>query len=135
MIGKQINGHFYYFGNYQSLGKAKQARDYFLKNGWDVKERFKFMKMPPTRYIRKTKAGNYKIVKWLNKKMVYFGTFHSLDDAMRERDLLVEFNWDLEVLCECANEGDLWDLKGLGTSWTKHEKQNDYFTAKNGGIL
>ena len=88
-----------------------------------------------TRYIRKTKAGNYKIVKWLNNKMVYFGTYHSLEDAMIERDLLVQYDWDLEKVCECSDEGECWNIHGLNTSWTKHEKWNDYFTAKRSEII
>lgn len=135
MVNKQIDGKFYYFGNYHSLEKAKKARDYFVDHDWRIDERFKFMKIPPTRYLRKTKAGNYKIVKWLNKKMVYFGTFHNLEDAMLERDLLIECNWDWDILCECSDEGDLWRLHGLPISFKKHEKRNDYFTAKRGGIL
>lgn len=127
MIGKQVKGKYFYFGNYQSLEKAKKVRDYFVEHDWDISERFKFMEIPPTRYIRKTRAGNYKIVKWLNGKMVYFGTFHSLEDAMLERDLLVESNWDWEVLCECSDEGNNWVLYGLGVSWTKHKKREDYY--------
>lgn len=135
MVAKQVNGKMMYFGNYQSLDKAKEARDYFLEHDWDVNERFKFMTIPPTRYIRITRAGNYKIVKWLNGKMVYFGTFHSLEDAMLERDLLVANDWDWDKLCECSDEGEHWDIKGLKTSWTKHEKWNDYFTAKRSEII
>ncbi len=127
MIGKQVNDKYFYFGNYQSLEKAKRVRNYFVEHNWDISERFKFMEIPPTRYIRKTRAGNYKIVKWLNGKMVYFGTFHSLEDAMLERDLLVESNWDWEVLCECSDEGNNWVLHGLGVSWTKHKKREDNY--------
>ena len=135
MIGKQVNGKYYYFGNYQTLEKAKKVRDYFVEHDWDISERFKFMDIPPTRYLRKTRAGNYKIVKWLNGKMEYFGTFHNLEDAMLERDLLVESDWDLDVLCECSDEGNVWEINGIKSSWTKHEKWNDYFTAKRSGIL
>lgn len=139
MIGKQVNDHYYYFGNYQSLEKAQKVRDYFVEHDWPINDRFKFIEIPKTRYLRKTKAGNYKIVKWLEvngiKKMVYFGTYSTIDKAMAERDLLVQYNWDLEKVCECSNEGENWNIKGLGTSWTKHDKWNDYFTAKNGGIL
>lgn len=138
MIGKQVNGKYYYFGNYQSLETAKKVRDYFVENDWNPEERFKFMGKP-TRYIRKTRSNTFKIVKWLDvdgiKKMVYFGTYSSLDKAMMERDLLVEYDWDLERVCECSNEGDSWDLKGMKTSWTKHERWNDYFTAKRSGII
>lgn len=139
MIGKQVNDHYYYFGNYQSLEKAQNVRDYFVEHDWPINDRFKFIEIPKTRYLRKTKAGNYKIVKWLEvngiKKMVYFGTYSTIDKAMAERDLLIQYNWDLEKVCECSNEGENWNIKGLGTSWTKHDKWNDYFTAKNGGIL
>lgn len=139
MIGKQVNGKYYYFGNFKSLEKAKKVRDYFLEHNWPIDERFRFMEIPKTRYIRKTRAGNYKIVKWLEvegvKKMVYFGTYSTLDKAMIERDLLVQYDWDLERVCECSDEGDNWMIKGMSTSFTKHDKWNDYFTAKRSGII
>ena len=135
MIGKKVEDTYYYWGYYKTLEKAKKARDYFVEHDWDISERFKFMEIPPTRYLRKTRAGNYKIVKWLNKKMVYFGTFHTLEDAMLERDLLIQCGWDWDRLCECSDEGDLWDLKGIHTSFTKHEKWNDFYSTKRMGIF
>ena len=141
MVGKQVNGVYYYFGNYQSIEKAKEVRDYFVDNNWDINERFKFMEKRPERYIRITRAGNYKIVKWLNvdgvKKMVYFGTFSTIDKAMKERDLLEQYNWDLELVCECSDEGMAFldGIKPLKSTFTKHDKWNDWFTAKNAGMF
>ena len=66
MISKQVNGIYYYFGNYQSIDKAKQVRDYFVANDWNINERFKFIEKRAERYIRITRAGNFKIVKWLD---------------------------------------------------------------------
>ena len=69
--------------------------------------------------------------------MVYFGTFSTIDKAMKERDLLEQYNWDLELVCECSDEGIafLEGIKPLKSTFTKHEKWNDYFTAKNDGMF
>ncbi|WP_455645450.1 hypothetical protein [Methanosphaera sp.] len=40
--------------------------------------------------------GKYQIIKWLNGKTIYFGSFNTLEEAITERDHLIKHNWDKE---------------------------------------
>lgn len=122
-ITKQINGKKYYFGCYDSLEEALKVREYFMKHGWNINERFKFRKVKPYQHIMISEEGNYRVVKRINNKLTHFGTFHTLEDAQKERDLLMKFDWDLEKVCECADEGDHWLSKTMKTSFEKNPKR------------
>ena len=54
----------------------------------------------PLKYIQKTPAGNYRIEKWVKGKSEHYGTYTTLFDAILERDLLIKYNWDYDLLCE-----------------------------------
>lgn len=122
-VSKQVNGKRYYFGSYDTLEEAKKVREYFIKHNWDVNERFRFKKTKPFQHIIISEEGNYRVVKRINYKLVHFGTFHTLEDAQRERDLLMQFDWDLERVCECADEGCSSALPTVGTSFEKQENR------------
>lgn len=44
-IRKNVNGRTLSFGTYSTLEEAKTARDYFNTHGWNVSERFRFVKV------------------------------------------------------------------------------------------
>ena len=46
------------------------------------------------RFIRKTKRGKWEIIKTINGKKEYFGSYDDLDTAVIIRDRLVGVNWD-----------------------------------------
>lgn len=48
---------------------------------------------PNLKYIYRTAQGVYQIVKLINKKQVYFGTYPSLKSAIEKRDYLIKHNW------------------------------------------
>lgn len=50
------------------------------------------------KYIQKNTANHWTIKKYLDKKWVTFGTFHSLREAMDYRDYLQEHNWDTSLI-------------------------------------
>lgn len=50
------------------------------------------------RYIYKNKSNKYTISKSVNGKNVYFGSYESLDEAMRIRDQLIENGWDKSIV-------------------------------------
>ena len=137
-VSKYINGKGYHFGHYPTLEKAKEARNYFIEHDWDINERLKF-KDTNMMYIRKTKQGYYKIEKRLNNTTEYFGTFHSLEDAISERDLLIKYNWDLELVCEdfdCTREQWLKDKSCSRNLYQKVNRgQSDFHMALNGRFL
>ena len=80
----------------------------------------------------------YRICHEENGRSVYYGAFNNLLDAQFERDLLILYNWDIEKICECVDgstNGEKWlDGKMMKSSFEKRIR-NDYFLAKNGGIL
>ena len=45
------------------------------------------------KYVHKTPAGTYCIKKYLNGRTGHFGTYPSLDEAVRARDLFIKNNW------------------------------------------
>lgn len=95
----QKNGK--YYGSYNTIEEAEKAREVLKKHNWDnkyVKYRRK-RKNPISRYITRTKSGNYVITKTIDNKKVDFGTFHNLKDAEEERDELIRCNWDWELIC------------------------------------
>ena len=91
-VGKKIEGKQYSFGTYSTIEEAIKVRDYFKENNWPIHERLKFSK---TRFIQKTSAGNYMVVKQ-NKygEKRSFGVFKSLKEAEHQVRLCVRFNWD-----------------------------------------
>lgn len=93
------NNHHY--GIYDSLTEALNAKKVFEANNWGWEPAYDMDK----RYIRLTPAGNYIIVKKFNGCPQYFGTFNCLEDAIKERDLLMENNWNYDNL-ESINESD-----------------------------
>lgn len=152
-VAKKINGKSYSFGTYDTFEEAKNVRDYFKDNGWDINERLIFSKNSFIHYylgkyhVNKTINGRkysfgvfddfedaryqvylckrfgwdlrlkpfdcmkyihkrvhatgkvvYRIVRWVDGKDVYYGTFSNLDDAKFERDLLMVCDWDYDNL-------------------------------------
>lgn len=49
------------------------------------------------KYIRKINK-KYSIVKTINGKQHYYGTYNTLEDATLIRDNLIKFNWDKDYL-------------------------------------
>ena len=39
-------------------------------------------------------SGHYKVTKWIGDRTVHFGTYKSLIDAVKVRNVMVEHNWD-----------------------------------------
>lgn len=123
VINKQVNGKKYYFGSYNALEEAKKVRDYFIKHNWNIEDRFKFIETKPYQHIMISEEGNYRVVKRINNKLTHFGTFRTLEDAQKERDLLMKFDWDLEKVCECADEGCSTTLPVVGSAFEKQENR------------
>lgn len=100
---KKIIGH---YGSFKDLNQAKEYRDLCIEKEWD--EQLMPCNNPlavnPLKYIQKTPSGNYRIEKWINMEMVHYGTYSNIIDAINERDLLLEHNWDLDKVCELTDD-------------------------------
>ena len=80
-----------YHGTYKTKEEAVRQLCKLIDDGTITLPRLK-----PTRYISKKNDHLYCINKRIGGRTVYFGSFHSLEDAMRERDFLesIDWNWD-----------------------------------------
>ena len=96
--GKNIGKH---YGSFKTLEEAIEYRDLCIERDWDeqLMPRNNPTAFNPMKYIKKTPAGNYRIQKWENGTSEHYGTYLTLFDAMQERDLLIEHNWDYDAVC------------------------------------
>ena len=82
------------FGVFANLLEAINLRNNLVNDGLVIiKKRGRPFKNYETRYIAR-KDGSFVIKKNIDGKSEHFGTFHSLEDAMEERDFLESIDWD-----------------------------------------
>lgn len=93
-IRKRIGGHLVYFGSFASLVEAKLYRAYCIGKNWRVNPQFHNNK-----YIHH-RGRKYMVVKVIDGKKNYFGTFDNIVDARRERDVCVACDWDFDQIVE-----------------------------------
>lgn len=104
LVVKQLNGKHKYFGGFHSLEEAKEHRDYCVEHGWSedcVKRKRRNRRLTDELHIQEVgDTGKYRVVKLVDGKYVYFGTFDTLDDARRHRDYCISKGWssDCRVL-------------------------------------
>lgn len=104
--GKQF---FKYYGRFKDYNKAIQYRDKCIAANWNIPPY-----VNPLKYILEVKNKNsvsYKV----RKSGEHYGTFSNLTDAIAERDLLLQYDWDLEKVCELADDriNELSFMRGL----------------------
>jgi len=128
-IRKRVKGKQKTLGNAKTLIQALMMRDWCMENNW---EKYPKQFKNPSPCIQKTPYGKYKIVKSINGEKNYFGTFNTLEDAVSEKELLGKYNWDLEKVCECSDEGDsfLDGVKPLKSTFTKYDERRDIVSGK-----
>ena len=119
-----------YYASCKTLIEALMIRDYGMVNNWKPFPK-PWNSKTGERYIHKEDRG-YSIKKTIKGKQEYFGVFDRLEDAISERDLLIRFDWDLEVLCECCDEGNsfLDGVKPLKSTFTKYTERRDIIPEK-----
>lgn len=95
IILKRIQTKLFYFGTYNTLNEAIQARNQLIKNNWQKpKNKLKNIK------IRKIKNGEnrYDIRKNQNGTLKHFGTYKTLKNAIETRNELIKYNWQWEEI-------------------------------------
>ena len=100
IIARKIKGKVHYFGTYETLEEAIIAKERLIKQNW-IKE------LNPMRYICKITNGKkmkYSIQRLSKGCAGYFGSFETLEEAQKERDLLEQFDWDYDAICESIDE-------------------------------
>ncbi len=102
MIYKTINAETKFYGSFDNLDDAMKKRDELVADNWGLD--FDDIPLPG----RKGKYGKhiifhegvFKINKFLEGKQRYIGTFKTVEEAIKYRDLLIENDWDLDILPE-----------------------------------
>ena len=91
------NGKLRQLATGKTLIEALMIRDWCREHGWiPFVHRFQF--------IQKQSSNSYQIYKHFKQKdgsykKYCFGCYNTIEDAIEERDLLIKYNWDFEVLC------------------------------------
>ena len=102
-ITKSIKNETIYYHTFKTREEAENAVKYLKKNNWD-KKRFiyDYLDGEPERmkYIKRMPNGKYSIQKYINGEYSHFGTFDTLEEAIRERDICVECDWDYDLIVE-----------------------------------
>ncbi len=98
IIFKYINDKKVIFGEYDSIDEAKYIRNNLIDNAWESTEPYTRSKYG--KYIQKD--NNKFVVKRIYKGVLHtFGSFKTLDDALKCREDLVSTNWgDLNISLE-----------------------------------
>lgn len=98
-IRKRIGGIPSYWGSFLTLEEAKLYLSYYIGKHWMVNPNFVCNVREP-HYIQTREDNSHLIVKKINGKKKYFGTFHNLSDAENERDICMACNWDMDLIVE-----------------------------------
>ena len=126
---KQGKGTKESYGTFDTLSEAEYQVRLCKRFNWD--KRLKPFDCMKHIWLRKdAKTTTYRIVREEDGKLVFYGTFHNLDDAKFERDILLACNWDIELACEYDEREDnttIW-LDG------KYAKGNPLYQPANGRI-
>lgn len=75
----------------------------FLTEKNKVKKESK-KKSNPLKYIQKHSDGRYRVRKSVGGKLIYFGYYDTVNDAIRVRDKLVEVGWKKYLLDEVCKD-------------------------------
>ena len=93
-IMKSINGEFKYFKGSPSLKEAIEFRDKLIENNWRCNEELGIEELDDNRYIYSV-ANSFQLKKYINGKTKHFGTFKTLEEAIKARNELIVNNWGM----------------------------------------
>ena len=140
-VAKVINGHEYSFGSFPTLKEAKECRNNCINHNWSLE----LLPSNPLRFIqfvlRKDGIIKYNIHRKEGNTSINYGLFDTVHEAMAERDLLEQCNWDYDAVCESLDDtldGRILFLNGKKSNMRiPFEKQprNDFWYAKNNKML
>lgn len=93
-IMKSINGEYKYFNGSTSLKEAVEFRNKLIENNWRDNEELKIEELDDTRYIYRV-GKSFQLKKHINGKIKHFGTFKTLEEAIKARNELIMNNWGM----------------------------------------
>ena len=113
----------YYYSSV-SLISVLMVRDLLIAGNWD-KSVIPYETIAGEKYIYKDHNG-FSVRKAIDGKLIHFGYFENIEDAIIERDLLVKGDWDFDTLCNSPIENEQWLTGKYG--------KNQFQTRKTGRI-
>ena len=93
-IQKHINGEFKCFKCSKSLKEAVEFRDKVIENNWRDNGQLGIKELDDTRYIYSV-GKSFQLKKSVNGKSRHFGSFKTLEEAIKARDELIKNNWGM----------------------------------------
>ena len=93
-IKKHINGEYKWFKGSKSLKEAVEYRDKLIKNNWVDNGQLKIEELDDNRYIYRV-GKSFQLKKHINGKTKHFGTFKTLEEAIKARNELIVNNWGM----------------------------------------
>ena len=91
-ILKSINGEYKYFKGSTSLKEAVKFRDKLIENNWRDNGELKIEELEDNRYIYSV-GNSFQLKKYIKGKTKHFGTFKTLEEAIKARNELIMNNW------------------------------------------
>ncbi len=93
-IQKHINGELKCFKSSKSLKEAVEFRDKLIENNWRDDGQLGIEELDDNRYIYSV-ANSFQLKKYINGKTKHFGTFKTLEEAIKARNELIVNNWGM----------------------------------------
>ena len=93
-IQKHINGELKCFKGSKSLKEAVEIRDKLIENNWRDNGQLGITELDDTRYIYSI-GNSFQLKKSVNGKSKHFGSFKTLEEAIKARNELIMNNWGM----------------------------------------
>ena len=93
-IQKHINGEFKCFKCSKSLKETVEIRDKLIENNWRYYEQLGIVELDDNQYIYHV-GKSFQLKKYINGENRHFGTFKTLEEAIKARDELIKNNWGI----------------------------------------
>ena len=93
-IQKHINGEFKCFKCSKSLKETVEIRDKLIENNWRYYEQLGIVELDDNQYIYPV-GKSFQLKKYINGENRHFGTFKTLEEAIKARDELIMNNWGM----------------------------------------
>ena len=93
-IQKHINGELKCFKSSKSLKETVEFRDKLIENNWRDNGQLGIVELDDNRYIYSV-GNSFQLKKHINGKTKHFGTFKTLEEAIKARNELIVNNWGM----------------------------------------
>ena len=93
-VQKHINGEQKCFKSSKSLKETVEFRDKLIENNWRDNGQLGIVELDDNRYIYSV-GKSFQLKKYINGKTKHFGTFKTLEEAIKARDELIMNNWGM----------------------------------------